>query len=317
MDPQVSVVCLCYNQEKFVREAIESVLNQTYSNVQLIVVDDYSTDGSVEVIQQLLGNNPNINFIALTENLGNCAAFNKGFAFATGEFIIDFAADDIMLPDRIEKQVSRFQQLDGSWGVVFTNADYIDSNGAGLRNHTNHLLRKGLVSKIPEGWVFRDVLKRYFICSPTMMIRKEVLDRMNGYDENLVYEDFDFWVRSSRNFKYTYLDKVLTKVRQTGKSMSSGWYEQGDKQLHSTFLVCQKAFFLCRDLEDKETLLVRVRYEFRQAVFSGNKSEARLFAHLEEEIDGHNWQFYFYSMITSMPLPWPWIRKKYQQLFYS
>ncbi len=317
MNPLVSVVCLCYNHQRFVQEAIESVLNQTYSNIQLIIVDDCSSDGSVSIIQLLEKQNPGISFLALKKNIGNCAAFNKGLALTKGDFVIDFATDDVMLPDRIERQVQHFQRLDKSYGVIFSNADYIDSNGGVFRNHTKHLLNKNLILKIPEGWIFREVLIRYFICSPTMMIRKEVLDEMNGYDESLAYEDFDFWVRSSRIFKYAYLDEVLTKVRRTGDSMSSGWYEQGDRQLHSTFLVCQKAISLCKDREDNRALLKRVRYEFKQAIFSGNKTEARLFGQLENELDKHNWQFYVFNFLSWIPLRWSRIRKIYHRILYS
>lgn len=317
MNPLVSVICLCYNHESFVREAIESVLNQTYSNIQLIIVDDFSQDGSASVIQQLVSQHNQLTFLHLPSNVGNCAAFNKGLAQAKGEFVIDFATDDVMLPDRIEKQVNSFSKLDSSYGVVFTNADYIDSNGKKLRNHQEHLCSKGLISEVPEGNVFRDVLTRYFICSPTMMIRKIVLDQMNGYDENLVYEDFDFWVRSSRNFKYAYSNEVTTKVRRTGNSMSSGWYEQGDKQLHSTYLVCKKAIALCRDEQDKEALLWRVRYEFKQAIFSGNSEEAKLFGELEKEIGGHDLQFYMFNFLSWLPVPWSWVRKKYHQFIYN
>jgi glycosyltransferase involved in cell wall biosynthesis len=317
MNPLVSVICLCYNHERFVLEAIESVLNQTYSNIQLIVVDDYSEDGSIKIIQQLVERNPQITFLQLIKNSGNCAAFNQGLTLAKGQYIIDFATDDVMISDRIENQVNYFSKFDHQYGVVFTNADYINSEGKKLRNHTKYLLAKGLIFKIPEGNIFRDVLSRYFICSPTMMIRKEVLDQMNGYDENLVYEDFDFWVRSSRNFKFAYLNEVTTKVRRTGNSMSSGWYEQGDKQLHSTYLVCRKAIALCNDKEDRQALLIRLRYEFKQAIFSGNKREAKLFGQLEKEIEAHHLQFYIFSFLSQLPLPWQWIRKKYHQLFYG
>jgi glycosyltransferase involved in cell wall biosynthesis len=317
MAPLVSVICLCYNHEQFVQEAIESVLNQNYTHIQLIVVDDFSSDRSTSIIEQLTKQHPQITFLQLNENVGNCAAFNKGLALASGEFIVDFATDDVMLPDRIQKQINHFSDLDQSYGVVFTNADYIDSAGNKLRSHTEHLIAKGLISQVPEGNVFRDVLIRYFICSPTMMIRKEGLDQIHGYDENLVYEDFDFWVRSSRTFMYSYLDIVTTKVRRSGNSMSSGWYELGDQQLHSTFLVCEKAISLCNDEEDRQALLSRVRYEFKQAIFSGNKMEAKLFGQLEAKLGGHNFQFYLFNLLSQMPLPWPWIRKKYHHLFYS
>ncbi|HTH56964.1 MAG TPA: glycosyltransferase [Cyclobacteriaceae bacterium] len=315
--PLISVVCLCFNHEQFVGEAIHSVLSQTYSNIELIVVDDGSSDSSVQVIEQVIASHPTITFLKLKENGGICAAFNSGFALSKGAFITDFAADDVMMPHRMERLLARFSNLDQTYGVTFSDAMYIDARGKELRYHTAHLMKKRLISKVPEGWIFRDVLERYFICAPSMLVRRDVLIQMNGYDENLAYEDFDFWVRSSREFKYAYVDEVLTKVRVVRGSMSSKLYEPRDAQLHSTFLICKKAIALCRDAEDKKALLRRVRYEFRHAVFSSNHREAKLFGQLEGEIGGHNWIYYLLSVLSKVPLPWFWLRKKYQQLVYS
>ena len=163
MSPLVSVICLCYNHEQFVREALESVIRQTYSNVQIIVVDDFSSDESRIIIERFTQQNSNIIYLPLPKNVGNCAAFNRGLELAKGEFVIDFSTDDVLLPDRIEKQVSHFLKLDSSFGVVFTDAEYIDSSGRKLRTHFDHLFKKRLIQKIPEGWIFRDVLKTYFI----------------------------------------------------------------------------------------------------------------------------------------------------------
>ena len=109
--PLVSVVCVCYNHERFVREAIESVRIQNYSNIQLIVVDDHSTDNSVDIIQKALLDFPSAQFIAQESNQGNCRAFNRGFEKALGEFIIDLSADDVLYPERITKGVLLFQTL--------------------------------------------------------------------------------------------------------------------------------------------------------------------------------------------------------------
>src|SRR5688572_3746734 len=114
--PLVTVICLCYNHERFVREAITSVLSQTYSNLQVIVVDDKSTDKSVDAIRDKIAPYGEITFLPLPTNHGNCRAFNKGLALAKGEYIIDFATDDLMAPERISKQVEAFQQLDSSYG---------------------------------------------------------------------------------------------------------------------------------------------------------------------------------------------------------
>lgn len=315
--PLVSVVCLCFNHEQFVSEAIQSVLKQTYGNIELIIVDDCSSDNSVAVIEQVIKGHQAITFLPLKENMGICAAFNRGLALTRGDFITDFAADDVMLPQRMDRMVNHFSKLDQTYGVVFTNAAYTDTTGKTLRYHTEHLIKRKLISRVPEGWVFRDVLRRYFICAPAMLVRREVFNELKGYDENLAYEDFDFWVRSSREFKYAYLDEVLTKVRRTNHSMSSGWYERGDSQLHSTFLVCQKAVDLCKDDEDKNALLERVLHEFRQAIFSGNAAEAKLFGTLERQLKYRSWQTYLFIFLAAMPLPWPWIRRKYHQLLYG
>ncbi len=88
---------------------------------------------------------------------------------------------------------------------------------------------KSLISHIPQGDVYRDMLTTYFIPGPTMMIRREVFAALGGYDESLSYEDFDFWVRSSRIYRYAFLNERLTSIRKLKSSMSTGWYVPGDQ----------------------------------------------------------------------------------------
>lgn len=315
--PIVSIVALCYNHERFVREAVESVLAQTYPAIEIILVDDASTDNSAGEIRKLSVEHPNIQVVLLAKNIGNCKAFNVGWRKAKGEFIIDFATDDVMLPDRIEKQVDHFQSLGPEYGVVFTDASYIDETGKLIRHHHEHLFKKGMIKLIPEGDIFRNVLKRYFISGPTMMVRMEVMQVLNGYDENLAYEDFDFWVRSSRIFKYGFLNERLTNVRKLTQSMSTSLYQAGDRQLHSTYLVCRKGKDLCRDAEDTNALIVRVAYEHRQALFSGNKAEAQLFEKLLKELNGWGASNSVLKVLAILPLPWARIRKGYYRIFYG
>lgn len=101
--PVVSVICVCYNQGRFVSEAITSVLRQSYPRVQLVVVDDGSQDNSVETIRACVDDHPEIAFLPLSENSGYCKAFNEALRHATGAFVIDLAADDILAPERIKK----------------------------------------------------------------------------------------------------------------------------------------------------------------------------------------------------------------------
>jgi glycosyltransferase involved in cell wall biosynthesis len=314
--PLVSVICLCYNHRPYFNVAIESVLTQTYSHLQVIIVDDASTDGSKEMLEEFAKRHPRIQTLLLSSNQGNCKAFNQGLKLATGDFVIDFSTDDVMMPDRIEKQVDFFSKQTDRVGVVFTDAVYINENGIPLRDHYGYLLNKKLIEHVPSGDVFRDVLTTYFIPSPTMMVRKKVMDQLRGYDEMLAYEDFDFWVRASRDFLFVFLNEKTTKVRKSATSMSAGWYEKGDQQLHSTFLVCQKAESHCRDELDREALRWRVLYEFKQAVFSQNKTESGLFAELLHRLGKIPPSFYLIRFASFLPLPWAWIRKKYHELRY-
>ena len=106
----VTVVCLCYNHENFIKEALDSILDQTYKRVEVILIDDYSTDNSLNILTEY-SYKYNWELIVNVKNKGNCKSFNKGLARARGEFIIDFATDDILLPTRIEEQVNIFQKL--------------------------------------------------------------------------------------------------------------------------------------------------------------------------------------------------------------
>jgi glycosyltransferase involved in cell wall biosynthesis len=314
--PQVSVICLCYNHRAFMREAMESVLSQTYANVQVIVVDDASTDGSKALILEFSRHHSQIQTLLLSDNVGNCKAFNQGLRLATGDYVIDFSTDDVMIPDRIQKQVDFFEKQREQVGVVFTDAVYINENGKPFRNHYDYLFRKKLIARVPHGDVFRAVLTTYFICSPTMMVKKNVMDVLEGYDEKLAYEDFDFWVRASQKFEFAFLDEKTTMVRKSPGSLSMGWYEKGDLQLHSTFLVCEKAEKLCRNESDRRALRWRVGYEFRQAVFSRNKAESKLFAGLRKRLGKTPVSFFVIQWASYVPLPWARMRKLYHRLRY-
>lgn len=315
--PLVSVVCLCYNQRRWVEEAIESVLRQTYANIEIVLADDASTDGSQAVIGEIKEQHPHITVLLSAINRGNCAAFNAALRKTKGEFVVDFSADDIMRPDRIEKQVRKFGELDESYGVVFTDAEYVDDEGKRIRSHYAWLRKKGLLKVVPEGDVYRDILTRYFIAAPTMLVRRTVFDKLGGYDESLSYEDFDFWVRSSRDFKYAFLDEPLTLIRRTGQSMSTRLYERGDRMLHSTYEVCRKAVELCRDEDDRKALVHRVRYEFRQSVLSDNRNEAILFYELLKELDALSPADRIFGAINRLKFPMKGIRRLYHAIRYQ
>ncbi len=255
----VTVICLCHNQKDYVLDALQSVLNQTHPRVQLIVVDDASTDGSKEVIQQFISNYKEVVHIDLFENLGSCKAFNRALPFANGEYIIDLAADDVLLPNRIEIGLKDFTKASPKAGVHFSDAELIDAAGKHLSYHSNRFPHAG----IPQGDIYKEAIQRYFICSPTMLFKKEVIDSLGGYDEHLSYEDFDFWIRSSRSYEYIYSPEVLVKRRILKNSLVSKQFTLRSLHQQSTFRICEKILTLNKNEQEKKALHKRILYEIR------------------------------------------------------
>jgi len=262
--PLVTVICVCYNHSRFVTEALDSIVNQTYANIELIVIDDGSTDGSGKVIKKWMATHSEVTLIMNGKNLGYCKTFNKAFQISKGEFYIDLSADDVLMPGRIEQGVSLLEKSGADFGVTFSDAQYMDEQGKPIRIHSE----KYPHATIPSGDIYSEVIQRYFICSPTMLFRRSVLDLLQGYDELLAFEDFDFWVRASRNFKFIYFPQVLVKKRVVSNSMSAKQFERSDPQRWSTLEVCKKIKLLNRNDEEVIALRKRIWYELRVSLKS-------------------------------------------------
>lgn len=267
--PMVSVICLCYNQQPYVESAIRSVYAQTYTHMELIVVDDASTDGSQETIRQLQ-EKYHFQFISLSQNEGNCKAFNRGFQISKGDFIIDLAADDVLLPARVQIGIEDFSNATESAGVHFSDAFIIAEKGDLLRTHHKRNESGKINDDIPSGKIYPQLISRYFICPPTMMIRREVLEVLGGYDEQLHYEDFDFWIRSSRNWEYLFNTAPLVKKRIVPHSLGQRQQSWRNQYLHTTLVVCEKIYDLNENKVEDQALIRRCKLEIRQCLKTGN-----------------------------------------------
>lgn len=269
--PKVSVICLCYNQAKYVQDALHSVAVQTYRPIELIVADDGSSDDSVEHIRKILPQIPPeiaVNTLFLSHNTGNCTAFNQAWQMATGDFIIDLAADDLLLPTHVAEQVAAFQNAPPEVGVVFSDVWIADEAAKPQRTFYKRDTQGQLAEKVPTGDIYMDLLYRHCICTPAMMIRNQVLQQLGGYDENLSYEDYDFWVRSSRNWQYLFVNSITVIKRQVSGSHSKKMYRKGfSRHRHSTLQVCRKAAALNRKKSEDAALARMVRYQMRLCLF--------------------------------------------------
>jgi glycosyltransferase involved in cell wall biosynthesis len=264
--PLVSVICLCYNHQLYVQEAIESVLNQTWSHIELIVVDDASTDTSREVIRALQKEHHLQKVLLLEKNMGNCAAFNRGLAIATGDFIIDLAADDVLMPDRIQIGVQELEQKRSAYGVHFSDAEYINESGRHLGYHSERFPYRHQ----PGGDLYAELIQRYFICPPTVMCRRAVHDKLQGYDESLRYEDFDFLIRAARYFQFAYSPNVLVKRRVVKNSLATKQFRWRSEHAESTFRICEKILEMNQTRAECKALTKRIAYEIRLCLRQGH-----------------------------------------------
>ena len=299
----VTVICTAFNHEDFVEEALRSVVQQKYPHVELIVIDNASTDGTAQIIQGFCQNHPHVRYLPNTRNLGLCAAFNQGLRLASGKYLIDFSADDVLLPDRIARQVEFFESLPEDYGVVFSNAQYLDAHSNALHCHYQ-IGKDGKVRhKVPSGDVYRDILERYFICTPTMMMRHSLLVELGGYDESLSYEDFDFWVRSAVVCKYGYQDEVLTQKRLLPDSLSNLSYRPGSGMLETTYAVCEKAYDLNRNQAEFDALAKRIRAYIRKCFYVQEFDLAARFGQLLQDIEEPDLFTEFIVFLCKVRLP--------------
>ncbi len=200
--PFVTIICSCFNHQDFVVKTLNSVKEQIYQNIELIVVDDGSKDNSVSVIKDWLLENPTVRLIENKENLGLTKSFNNAMTFATGAYYMDLAADDILLPNCVDELV-KAHLANPEIGIVFSNAETIDSEDQihQIYFDENRIIK--IKKAIKNDNYYETLLKKSdIICSVSAMYRSSLFKELGGYDENLYFEDLDFWLRVSRTYSH-------------------------------------------------------------------------------------------------------------------
>ncbi|HSD14560.1 MAG TPA: glycosyltransferase [Flavobacterium sp.] len=265
--PLVSILCLSYNHAQFVEESLNSVLSQTYKNIELLIADDCSSDNSKVVIENWLKNHPEVIFISNPTNIGNTKTFNKLLALSKGEYIIDLAADDVLLPDCIEKQLRAFENSKlENVGIVYGNAEIISENN----EHLKYYYETGDKGKIthlpPSGDIYLSVLGQHHkICSVSSIVKREVYEKLGGYDESLAYEDLDLWIRASRVYSFEFVPEVLIQKRELSTSLGSQFFVKNNartrKLNRSTYTIIRKALRQNISKAENRALLKRIHFE--------------------------------------------------------
>lgn len=224
MTCRVSVLMAVYNGEQYLREAINSILDQTFTDFEYIIVDDGSTDRSLQIINSY--QDPRIKVIRNPHNVGLTRSLNQGLDLACGEYIARMDSDDISLPERLAKQVA-YMDAHPEVAVSGTWAKNINSQGVVTGER-----------KMPVG---KDLDHHYWrpspIIHPSAIIRRSHLDGLR-YDEQIRYaQDFDLWLRIRATHKLSNLPEYLLLYRMHHASIT---FSQRDDQLRATYDIFRK-----------------------------------------------------------------------------
>jgi glycosyltransferase involved in cell wall biosynthesis len=199
---KVSVIIPAYNKADFTIRTVESVLKQTYRNIEIIVIDDGSTDNTKEKLKCFGGK---IKYI-YKENGGACSARNLGIEQSSGEYIALLDCDDIYYPKKIERSVLCLES-DPDYGFISTDSYFIDEND-------NIVSIWPGPQQPPSGWIFSRILIDNLICNSTVLVKKACFQKVGYFDEKIfICADYDMWLRLAEIFKAGYVSEKLTGYR--------------------------------------------------------------------------------------------------------
>src|SRR5437879_6439171 len=209
MAPGVSVVGATVNYSRYLAGTLESARAQTMSEVEIIVIDDGSTDETKQVMGSYLAN-PRVRY-QRTDHRGQPAAKNAGIRLARAPLVAFLDAHDLWLPTKLEKQLTLFAD-DPALAVVYSRRILIDECGRPLQFPQPELARGNVLAKM---------FRKNFVCFSSAVIRRKVLEDVGLFDENLALAiDYDLWLRIARHYRFAYVDEPLVQYRTGHASLS-------------------------------------------------------------------------------------------------
>jgi len=218
--PLVSVIIPAYNAEQFIAKTLESVLSQTYQNLEILVVDDGSTDTTAEIIKSFAQKDRRISLLQQS-NAGVAAARNLAIEKSKGEYIAPIDADDIWYPPNLEKQIECLTKSEPTVGVVYSWS--VDIN-------EQDLLTGGFYNSTIEGEVYTALVYKYFIGNASSsLIRRACFEKIGGYNCKLKAEnaqgceDWELHLRIAQHYQFKVVPEYLVGYRQIASSMSCNY----------------------------------------------------------------------------------------------
>lgn len=215
--PMVSVVLPVFNCKKYIKDAVRSILEQSFRDFEIVIVDDGSRDGTEKIVLEY-GNLPGISLLVHPENMGICRSLNDGIGKSTSEYVAIQHADDVSLPDRLEKQVHYLDTHPGT-GLVAGLIQYVDKKGK--KEKDNWWLKKIREVADDPGIIRDTLLEQNIIPHPTVMFRKRITETTGLYDPDAFpTEDYDYWLRISEQHDIGLIHDVLCLYRRHKKQLT-------------------------------------------------------------------------------------------------
>jgi glycosyltransferase involved in cell wall biosynthesis len=210
--PKVSVLIPCYNHEKYVSEAIESILNQTYQNFEIVITDDGSDDDTFDRGKEF--NDSRIKTFRFDENRGAVAAVKNCFDNACGEYIAILSSDDVFLAEKLEKQV-KILENQSEIGAVFSLAQIIDKMGNDFVDESHYYYRIFFQpNRTRFEWLHDFFYEGNCLCHSSVLVRRSCYDEIGFYDYRLTQSpDIDFWIRLCLRYEIYVIQENLVKFR--------------------------------------------------------------------------------------------------------
>lgn len=252
----ISVIIPTYNRSATIKRAIDSVRKQTYKNIEIIVVDDGSTDLTKKIVKDLQKKDDRIFLYENSKNIGPAATRNRGVIFATGDYIAFQDSDDEWLPEKLEKQMDKFHQ-DPEFILVYCPFLQCE-NGREFQ-----IPSKDTDKELLEGDLYFSLLEKNKIGTPVMLIEKRIFEQIGGFDEKLgAFEDWDLAIRISQRGKIGYVEEPLHKAY-----VSSGGVNSNHKNIvRACIEIIRKNF---SDVREKEMFFHLIQTALEHVIFCG------------------------------------------------
>ncbi len=312
-DGAVTVICIAFNHEKWIEKALVSVLFQEYENRRLIVVDNGSSDQSAKIIRNWVENNAEklpVSIIYKSKPEPYCQLFNDVLAQVETEYVVDLSGDDFLYPHHLFLSVKKLQEEPDA-AFLFSDATILEESGDSSSFYQPRQYKE-IEEIILNGELYETLIRRSYICAPSVVFRTAILKENEGYDATLSYEDFDIQLRLARNSPVVFSGHVGVLKRKHSDSLSAGQYQiHKSKMLPSTLKVCWKIASMNTSKRENLALKERILYELKHAVWSANFEAAKGFVELGKKLKMSGFEFFFYKCWLLLKVDMSWLYARF------